>query len=290
MIEGELKTIETYVQDVEALRHYPEVKTERDSLAGEVAQLREKVRQLTVEVKAEASARKRASVELGKRESEIKNVGRQLREAQEELVSLKAFRAKAPGDAGVPLEEMKGQFLHAQEDEIERRAQERLKEVEKEMRSRMPTLVHKELARVLTSPNWPPEIERVVTLHAARMADERLRDKDRWPDWFKERYARQVQEAVANGLDLEFGNRVRAETQQRLESLKSSQWERYSAAKAKELAADVRAMVSKLRGAPRRRDWPVRDRAVASAEECGCDLLVLPGPGPLPLRSQQRSS
>jgi len=43
VIKNEFKTLEKHIKELEALRRYPRVKQERDTLAIEVAQLKEKV-------------------------------------------------------------------------------------------------------------------------------------------------------------------------------------------------------------------------------------------------------
>ena len=58
-MKNELETIGKYTQDLEALQHYSEVKAERDSLAAEAAQLKEKVNQFTMQVKDEAFTKKK---------------------------------------------------------------------------------------------------------------------------------------------------------------------------------------------------------------------------------------
>jgi hypothetical protein len=54
------------------------------------------------------------------------------------------------------LDEMRAQFLHAEEDEVEKKVKERLQVLKENIRRQMPNLVHKRLIRVLESPNWPP--------------------------------------------------------------------------------------------------------------------------------------
>lgn len=248
MTKDEFETLERYTRELEALKYYPQVKGERDSLATEVAQLREKVALLGVQLENEASARKELSSRLSKREAEVIEVAAKLDEAQRDLSSLRDFKAKLPKGKGLTLEKMQKQFLRAQAKEIEARTKEGMEDLAKEMHSQMPVLVQKELIRVLNSPNWPPEIEKVVSLQARRIADEALRNKGKWPQWFKDYYLQQVKEAVAKGLDSEFEDKVKAEAQKRLEAMKTGQWERYSAAKAKELAVNLRTAVSELQG------------------------------------------
>ena len=248
MIKNELEKTDKYVQELEALQNYAQVKAERDSLASEAAHLKEEVEQLTARVETEASMRKKLSSQLKKNESETEELRSKLGKAEKERSSLKDFKVKLPTGSGLTLEQMKEQFLQAQAQEIEAKTKERLEVLEKERRRQMPNLIKKEFTRVLNIGNWPPEIEKVVSSHASRLADELLRDKEKWPDYFKNYYHQQVTEAVAKELDQEFTNRVEAEARNRLEEMKTGEWERYRVAKARELAVDLRAMGSQLQG------------------------------------------
>ena len=76
MIKNEFKTLEKHIKELEALRRYPRVKQERDSLAIEVAQLKEKVAVLESEV----STHNELSSQLSKREAEINELAGKLAE------------------------------------------------------------------------------------------------------------------------------------------------------------------------------------------------------------------
>lgn len=117
MIKDEFKTLEKHVKELEALRRYPRVKQERDSLAIEVAQLKEKVATLESEV----SAKNGLSSQLSKREVEIKELAGKLAEAQRELTSLKDFKVNLSGGNELTLDEMRARFLNAEEDKIEKK-------------------------------------------------------------------------------------------------------------------------------------------------------------------------
>lgn len=267
MIKDELGAIEAYVQELEALRNYPQVKAERDSLAVEVTKLKEKVGKLTTQITSETSRHKETLSELRKRKSEVEDLHAKLGRAERELASLKEFKAKLPAGGELSLERMKERFLRAEAKEIEAKAQARSEELEKERQSRMPVQVREELTRILSSPNWPPEIEKVITGQARKLADEVLRDTKKWPDWFTDHFIQRVNAAAANGLDSEFNNRVLAETQSRLEVMKTGEWERYTAAKARELAVNVKALVGQLGGS---RSF--------TCDRCGRRLAVEIGP------------
>lgn len=248
MINDDLYAIETYLEELEALRNYPQVKEERDTLTGEMTKLKEKVGQLTTQLASETSGRKKTLSQLRKNQSEAEDLRRNLDKAKDELTLLKDFKAKLPAGTELSLEKTKEEFLKAEAKEIDAKTKERVEEREKELQSRMPILVQEELQRVLNGPNWPPEIEKVVVSQARRLAEEMLRDAQKWPEWFKNYYLQHVQEAVATGLTPEFDRRVQIETQRQLEAMKKGQWERYSTAKASQLSANLKAMVNQLQG------------------------------------------
>lgn len=248
MIKDELERLERYTKELEALKNYSQVKSEKDSLAEETAGLKDKVVQLQAQLKNEISVRKELSLQLSNSEAEVKELSMMLDEARKELSSLKDFKAKLPEGAVLGLDEVKTQFLKAEEEEIERRAKARLGELEKGLRSQMPALVHKKLIEVLRSPTWPPEIEKVIVSRARQIADEILRDSESWPDWFREDYLNKVKELVSKELDSEFENRVQAEAEKRLDTMKADEWKEYIARKATELAVDLKGLVRELQG------------------------------------------
>jgi len=216
VIKNEFKTLEKHIKELEALRRYPRVKQERDSLAMEVAHLREKVTVL----ESEASTHNELSSQLSKREVEINELAGRLADAGKELASLKSFKVKFPDRAELTLDEMRAQFLHAEEDGIERKVKERLQTLKKDIRRRMPGLVHKRLIQLLESPSWPPEIARAIDTTARQIADDTLGARDQWPDWFRSYYLDEVNTLVKQRLTTEFERRVQAEVEKRLELMK----------------------------------------------------------------------
>ena len=267
MFKDELRSIEQYTQELEAVKYYHQIKRERDSLAAEAAQLRERLVQLEGQLKGEISAEKGISSQLAKTEAEVKELAGKLDEAQRELSSVKDFKVKLPQEGDLSLEEMRARFLEAGEEEVERRAKERFGELKKDIRSQMPTLVHKRLMVLLRRPGWPPEIERVIDSKAKQMAESTLRDKERWPEWFKALYLEQVNGLVVQGLDSEFEKRAWAEAERRLENLKAERWKEYTARKARELISELKGMIRQLQGTW----WFTCDR-------CGRRLAVEIGP------------
>jgi cell division septum initiation protein DivIVA len=248
MPKNEFKAMEKHVKELEALKHYRKVKQERDSLSVEATRLRERVAQLEEQLKSEISTKNELSSRLSKSEAEVKELSSRLDEAQKELSSLQEFKVKLPEGNGLTLNEMRIQFLGAQEDEIERRAKERFRELEKDIRSRMPALVRKRLTEVLRSSKWPSEVEDVIDSKAKQVADGILADREKWPDWFKAQYLDQLKESVSMGLDSEFERRAQQEAERRLDALKAGQWREYAAGKARALAAGVKDMLRELQG------------------------------------------
>ena len=259
MIKDEFKTLEKHVKELEALRHYPRVKKERDSLAMEVVQLKEKVAALESEV----STKNELSSQLSKREAEISELAGKLAEAENELISLRGFKVKLPDGAELALDEMRAQFLHAEEDEIERRVKERLTALEKDMENRMPTLVHERLIQLLKCPEWPPEIAEVIDSKARQIGDGIMGARDQWPDWFKSYYLEEVNASVDHHLTAEFETRAQAEAEKRLELMKAGEWKEYTGSKASVLASSLKNLLKELQGIW----WFTCDR-------CGCRFSV----------------
>ncbi len=259
MIKNEFKTLEKHIKELEALRRYPRVKQERDSLAMEVAQLKEKVAVLESEV----STHNELSSQLSKRDAEINELDGKLAEVGKELASLRKFKVKLPDGGELTLDEMRVQFLQAEEDEIEKKVKERLQTLKKNIRRRMPGLVHKRLIQLLESPSWPPEIARPIDTTARQIADDTLGARDQWPDWFRSYYLDEVNTLVKQRLSTEFERRVQAEVGKRLELMKAGEWKEYAGSKASALASSLKDMLRELQGT-----WRF------SCDRCGRGLSV----------------
>ncbi|MBA7665074.1 hypothetical protein ES703_73140 [subsurface metagenome] len=244
MIKNEFKTLEKHIKELEALRRYPRVKQERDSLAMEVAHLKEKITVLESEV----STKNRLSSQLSKQEAEIKELAGKLVDTGKELTSLRNFKVKLPDGGELTLDEMRAQFLQAEEDEVERKVKERLRTLKKNIRRRMPNLVHKRLIQVLESPSWPPEIARVIDIAAREITDGILGARDQWPDWFKSYYLDEVNALVNQHLTAEFEKRVQAEAEKRLELMKAGEWKEYAGSKARAIASSLKDLLKELQG------------------------------------------
>jgi hypothetical protein len=63
----------------------------------------------------------------------------------------------------------------------------------------------------------PPEIAKVIDSRAGQIADGILRDRDQWPDWFKNYYLEEANRLVNQRLTTEFERRVQAEAEKRFD-------------------------------------------------------------------------
>lgn len=264
MAADEFQKIEAYLRDLEALKYYRQVKDERDSLAVEATQSKDRVAQLEAQLATEVAAKNDLSSLLTKTGDEAKELAGRLGEAEKELSSLREFKVKFSAGGELTLEEMRDQFLRAREEEIEKRVKEGLAALEEDMRSRMPTLVHENLIQILSSLEWPPEIAEAVDSRAGQIADDTLGNKDGWPDWFKKYYLEEVNALVSQQLTAEFEKRVRAETEKRVELMKAREWQGYVASKVRTLAASLKGLLNELQG---RWGFP--------CDRCGCQVAIV---------------
>jgi len=244
VIKNEFKTLEKHVKELEALRRYPRVKQERNSLTMEVAQLKEKVAALESEV----STHNELSSQLSRRQVEINELAGKLAAAGKELTSLKNFKVKLPDGGELTLDEMRAEFLHAEEDEIERKVRERLQVLKKDIRRRMPGLIHKRLVQVLKQTSWPPEIATIIDTTARQTVDGILAARNEWPDWFKSYYLGEVNALVNHHLTAEFERRVQAEAEKRLELMKAGEWKEYTGSKVSAIASSLKDSLKELQG------------------------------------------
>jgi len=246
--KNDFEAIEGYTKELEALCYYSQLKEERDLLAAEAARLKEKVAQLEAQLKREVSSVKALSPQLTEKEAEIKDITNHVDELQLEVSSLSSFKVKLFDGTELTLDEMRDQFLQAEEDEIDRKAKERLLVLEKDIRRRMPSLVQKRLIQVLKQPSWPPEIARVIDTNARQITDGILAARDQWPDWFKSYYVGEVNALVNQHLTAEFQTRVQAEAEKRLETMKAGEWKEYAGSKASVLASSLKDLLKELQG------------------------------------------
>jgi len=187
-----IDTIERYLQELEAIKNYPQLEQERNKLAQEVEKFKAN-----------------------------------LDNALKEVSSLKSSKAKLDG-AEMTLEQARLDFIRAQDAEIEKRVADRFEKLKGDYESKMPQLVYQRLRDILKQPWWPEEIAKLIDTEAKKKADAILRDQDNWPPWFKELYEEEVKKKVGAGLNQEFNARVETaaitRAQQRLNELTATEW------------------------------------------------------------------
>jgi hypothetical protein len=247
MIKDELDTVETYIRQLVAVKEYGHTKAERDNLAGKVTELQEEIRHLTSRLTSETSEHKKTRSELKKKDSKLQDLTHRLGVAEQALSALRDFKATLP-DGEFALEEMQKRFLSAQAKEIEARATDLMEQANHRMQSQMSVLVEKELSRVLKSHEWTPRVSEVILSEAASIADGMLRVREKWPEWFKDYFVQQLEQQLDKELNAEFEMRVAEEARKTLEATKTADWDQYSAAKARQLSANLRVMVNQLQG------------------------------------------
>jgi len=187
-----IEDIERYLQELEAIKNYAQVKQDREMLLRKIEEL---------------------------------NVS--LDNALEEVSSLKSSKAKLDG-AEMTLEEARLDFLRAQDAEIEKRAADRFEKLKADYESQMPQLVHQRLSDVLKQPWLPVEVAKLIGTEARKKTDAALRDQNSWPEWFRKLYEEEVKKKISAGLNQEFDARVEtaamARAKQRLNELITKEW------------------------------------------------------------------
>lgn len=187
-----IDTVERYLQELEAIKNYPEVKREKEKLF-------QKVEELKVS----------------------------LDNTLKEVSSLKSSKANLDGDQ-MTLEEARLDFIRVQDAEVEKRATDRFGKLKTDYESKMPQLVYQRLRDILKQPGLPKEIAKPIDTEAKKKADTILCDPDNWPPWFRELYEEEVEKKVSVGLNQEFNARVETaaitRARQRLRELTTTEW------------------------------------------------------------------
>jgi len=208
---NELKAIEAYTRELEALRNYDRVKKERDELAERCPKLETRVSELN-----------------------------------EELASLKGFNVRFVGEE-LTLGQAKVEFVRAYNDEIERRANEKVEVLKADLENKMPKLVYNKLIETLGKPPWPKEIAGAIEAKAKEIADGILRNEEKWPSWFKKFYLEEVRAGVSAGLNEEFERKVEMEAttraEQKLRQLTTVEWPNWYNANIKPKLSDLEAKI-----------------------------------------------
>ena len=187
-----IETAERYIQELEALKNYPQVKRDKERLS-------QKVEELEVS----------------------------LDNTLKEVSSLKSSKANLDG-AQMTLEEARLDFIRVQDAEVEKRAADRFEKLRAEYESKMPQLVYQRLRDILKQPGLPKEIAKLIDTEAKKKADAALRNQKRWPPWFRKLYEEEVEKKVVAELNEEFNARVETaaitRARQRLKELTTTEW------------------------------------------------------------------
>jgi hypothetical protein len=219
-----LERLERHIRELEAIKFYPQVKEERNRLLAENSELRKKVQELEEEKKKLAS-------ELEELKEEVAKLREERERALKELGTLKQVRLRSQDGRELGLEEAREEFLRDMEAEVQRRVEERCRATFSEFEAQKPKLVYEELLRLLASPSPPPEIKEKIEAEVSRRVEGILRERERWPDWFRKLYSEEVQKGVREGLDEEFRRRAEERAGQlargRLQRLVAEEWPRW---------------------------------------------------------------
>lgn len=130
-----IETVEKYLQELEAIKNYPEVKREKEELSHKLEELKVS-----------------------------------LDNALEEVSSLKRLKTNLNG-INMTLEGARLDFIRAQDAEIERRAADRFKKLKADYESKIPQLVYQRLRDILKQAWWPQEIAKLIDTEARKKAD-----------------------------------------------------------------------------------------------------------------------
>jgi len=242
-----------YFEQIEAVKNYHQVKKERDQLAEENPKLKQRISELT-ETNDDLAKRLEGEVELRKRlderlkseaarakrlESDVKKLAGRLESTLRELESLKAWKLEFAEGEKLTLEEAKEAFIQAHNDEVEKRSDERFKELKADYEARMPRLVQQRLLEILEKPrdDWPVEVANVIDTRARAIADGILLNRESWPPHFLKYYLQEVSTSVRRQLDQEFHRRVDEKSQEvaekKLKILEDEAWPKWFSEKVK---------------------------------------------------------
>jgi len=187
-----IETAEKYLQELEAIKNYAEVKREKEELS-------QKLEELNISL-----------------DNALKGVS-----------SLKSLKVNLSG-VNMTLEEARRHFIQAKEAEIKKRLAEKFEKLKADYNSKMAEFVYQRLRDILGQSWWPEEIANLLNIEAKKKANAILRNQDSWPPWFKESYQQEVKKKVSAGLNREFNTRVEtaaiATAQQRLNELAGTEW------------------------------------------------------------------
>jgi len=212
-MKNELKAMEAYLKELEALKKYDGVK----ALNQEVSELKARLSK----VGAERDMLKKAMLLRKKAEEEVCQLKEALNRTREELSTLK--EAKLILNAGdLTLEEAAREFVKAKEAEIKGRAEREFEGLKRNFEAKAPRLVYHKLLAVLKKGVWPAEIAQVIE--------------------------KKVEEKVKSRLDDEFQHRVNEKAWDRLQELKWMEWRPFLEEEVSRLGSNLKTLVAELQG------------------------------------------
>jgi len=246
--------VEIYLHEFEALKHYDEVKQQRDRLVNENAELKDRVSGLEKEVNGlraelgrEVEGKKVVEEELKAEKLLAGKLDAELGKVSSELGKFEEFKLKSADGRSLTIEEARDEFIRARESEIEGRANQKFGMLKADLEAKMPKLIYDKLIETVSKPPWPSEIASAIEAKAGEIADGILRDKESWPGWFKEHYQKEVRAGISAGLDAEFARAVengateRAEV--KLKQLATVEWPRWLETNVKPKLSELEAKI-----------------------------------------------
>jgi hypothetical protein len=212
-MKDELRTMQTHLRELDALKKYEEAK----KLEQEVSELKAQLS----EVEGERDELKKELLLNKEAKEETRQLKEALNRAEEELTMLKEVRAILEGE-DLNLGEAAREFVKAKELEISSRVQDEFKGLKEDFEAGVPRLVYEKLVAILKEPEWPAEIARLIEDKAEEKAQSRLND--------------------------EFRRRVNEEALDRLKELKRTEWRPFIEEKASRISSSLKALAAELQG------------------------------------------
>jgi|GEM_PF-5806772 len=212
-MKDELKAIEAYIKELQALNKYDQVKR----LSQELSELKNKL----TEVCVERDRLREEMLVMKKVEEEADQLKEALSRTQEELSMLKSAKVILKG-GNLTLEEAAREFVKAREVEIEARVEKEFEGLQEKFEAKVSELVYCKLLAILKEPKWPAQIAEVIE----KRAEEKAQSK----------------------LDDEFQRRVNEEAWDSLQQLKRTEWKPFLEAEASRIGSNLKTLVAELQG------------------------------------------
>ena len=212
-MKEELRTMESYLKELKALKRYKE----SERLKEELQQLKMRLSEL----QAENGRLKKELVLNTNVEREARQLRVTLDQTQHELSMLKEVKVIINGEH-LTLEEAAREFVKAKEAAIGARVEAEFKGLKRDFEAKAPGLIYQRLLAILEKPEWPVEIVKVI--------EERAEEK------------------AQSKLDDEFQRRVNEEAWDSLQELKRTEWKPFIEEQASRISSNLMALVEELQG------------------------------------------